>query len=142
MRHRYRLVGAACMGASVLVLGGCEELADTFGDHPRRFDVQNDTSARFYVGTTFEADSTSLGLGDAIDPGQTGEVSWDGCSTTWLVLRESRRPSSVEFKRHQVTLCMGDTVTVDGDYGLSVECGDMSLDSRAAECDEGAAGTR
>ena len=140
MRRRYRLAGAACMGASVLVLGGCEELAGTFGDHPAALYVQNNTSARFYAGPTFDADATLLGRGAAIDPGQTGEVSWDGCKTRWLVLRKSSRPSSVEFKRHEVTLCMGDTVTVDGDYGLSVECGsNTTLDTRTPACEEGAA---
>ncbi len=56
--------------------------------------------------------------------------------------RKSTRPSSVEFKRHEVTLCMGDTVTVDESYALSVECGRMTLDTRAPTCDDKAAGTR
>ncbi len=130
------------MGASVLLLGGCEQMIGAVSESPSRLYVQNDSAVRFYVGATFDADATDLTPGDAIKPGQRGEVGWDGCFTNWLVFRKSSRRSSVEFDRHQVTLCMGDTVTVDENYALSIECGERSLDTRAASCDDEAADTR
>ena len=131
MTSSRRLGATAGPAATALLLSACG-IGNVFGDHESVVYVRNHPPTPLYAGATDYDDGP--GFGDDVPPTRTTEVIWSSCKSAWLVLRESDAPSAVELAREELTLCPGDTVTVNPGHELTVECGEESLGTRETDC--------
>jgi hypothetical protein len=131
MTSSRRLGATAGPAATALLLSACG-IGNVLGDQVSVIYVYNDTPTRLYAGATDYDDGP--GFGDDVPPTRGDEVIWTSCKTAWLVLQESGDPSAVELAREELTLCPGDTVTINPGHELTVECGEESLGTREIDC--------